>query len=306
MDPVLTANNERSAMITQLLLRRNANILEGCTPLHYAALNGHFPVVESYLEYGADFEAKDNEQWTVLQHAVWQGHEKIVKLLLEKGANTRARAENGWIPLHQATWNGHVAVVELLLEAGADPNEPDDEGETALHQAAWRGDPAVMKFLLQKNADPNLRDRSGSTALHQAASNGSESAIKVLLDEGGDPRVEDNDRRKPHSIAEENFHHAIAGVLRDWETDKYGREVLPDTENVPETQKPGSNVDSAILAILSAEPGRIKIEPYGQAGYATPSKVVLTVGDKINNYFMKTGPIGDMFKGKDGIEMDLR
>lgn len=85
MDPVLTSSEERSAILTQLLLRRSAKILEGCTPLHHAALNGHLLVVESYLECGADFEAKDNEQWTVLHHAVWQGHEEIVKLLLEKG-----------------------------------------------------------------------------------------------------------------------------------------------------------------------------------------------------------------------------
>lgn len=298
---LMRAATTGNAQVTQLLLQRKANIqsrdMEGCTPLHHAALNGHFSVVKSCLENGADFEAKDNEQWTVLHHAAWQGHEKIVKLLLKKGANVRARAENGWTPLHQATWNGHRVVVKRLLEAGANSNEPDDEGETALHQAAWRGHPAVIKFLLQEDADPNSKDRTGSTALHQAASNGSQAVTQVLLDEGADPRVEDNDGRKAHSIAEENFHHGIAKLLRDWETETYGKEVLPDSENVPQTPKPGSHVDSAVIAILSAKPDTIKIEPYGQAGFSTPSKIVVTVGNNINKYFMKTGPDGEMFKG---------
>lgn len=302
---LMRAATTGNAQVTQLLLQRDANILsrdmEGCTPLHHAALNGHFSVVKLYLEYGADFEASDNEQWTVLHHAAWQGHEKIVKLLLKKGANVRARAENGWSPLHQATWNGHVAVVKRLLEAGADPNESDDEGETALHQAAWRGHPAVMKYLLREDADPNSKDRTGSTALHQAASNGSQAVTQVLLDEGADPRVEDNDGRKPHSIAEENFHHAIAKTLREWETETYGQQVLPDTENIPQTPKPSSHVDSAIISILSARPDSIRIEPYGQAGFSTPSKVVMTVDEKVSNYFMKTGPDAEMFKGNDGI-----
>ena len=220
-----------------------------------------------------------------------------MKLLLKKNANIHARADNGWTPLHQATWNGNSAVVRRLVEGGADPNESDDEGETALHQAAWRGHVTVMRYLLQQDANPNAKDRSGSTALHQAASNGSQSVAQLLLDEGADPKVEDNDGRKPHSIAEENFYHAIAKILRDRETEMYGEEVLPDTDNVPQTPIPGSHVDSAIISILSARPENVKIEPYGQAGFSTPSKVVVTVDGKVENYFMKTGPDGEMFKG---------
>ena len=298
---LMRAATTGNAQVTELLLRRNASVtskdMEGCTPLHHAALNGHFSIVKLFLENGADFEARDNEKWTVLHHAAWQGHEKIVRLLLKKGADLHARAENGWTPLHQATWNGNRAVVKKLVEGGADPNEPDDEGETALHQAAWRGHAAVMKYLLQADANPNARDRTGSTALHQAASNGSEAVAQLLLAEGADPRVEDNDARKPHSIAEENFHHGIARILRDQETEMYGEVVLPDTDNIPQTTIPGSHVDSAIVSVLSVKRENIQIQPYGQAGFSTPSKIVVTAGSKVSNYFMKTGPDGKMFKG---------
>ncbi|MCJ1357990.1 MAG: hypothetical protein MMC33_007988 [Icmadophila ericetorum] len=290
-----TGNTE----ITQLLLAANARVevrdMEGCTPMHHAALNGHAPIVELLLERGADFEAEDNEGWTILHHAAWTGHEKKVKFLLKKGANVHARAENGWTALHQATWNGHSPVVRRLLKGNADPNETDGEGETALHQAAWRGHAVVLKLLLGAAAEPNLKDRSGQTALHQAASNGAKDVVQLLLDEGADPRIEDNDGRKPHSLAEENFHHSTAKILRDWETKVYGEETHPDTDNIPKTSLPGSHLDSAIIKLLSADPETATIEPYGQAGFSTPSKVSDGRG---SIFFMKTGPDGEMFKGE--------
>ncbi|MCJ1472419.1 hypothetical protein MMC13_001067 [Lambiella insularis] len=288
--------------VTQCLLEASANLeikdMEGCTPAHHAALNGHASIVELLVQYGADFETQDNEHWTVLHHASWNGHEKTVKYLLKKGANVHSRAENGWTALHQATWNGHVAVVKRLLKGGADLNEIDDEGETALHQAAWRGHVAVLKILLEEDADPNLKDRSGQTALHQAASNGAKEVVQLLLDEGADPRIEDSDGRKPHSLAEENFHHSTAKVLRERETELYDEEIFPDTDNIPKTSLPDSHVDPAIIEALSADPATATIEPYGQAGFSTPSKISVVVSGKSSVYFMKTGPDGDMFKGE--------
>ncbi len=300
-DALMRAATNGNVEVVRLLLAKDANVtikdMEGCTPMHHAALKGHASIVKLLVERGADSEDRDNDGWTVLQHASWNGHEKTVRYLLKNDANVHSRAENGWTALHQATWNGHATVVGRLLKGGADPNETDDEGETPLHQAAWRGRPAVVELLLQEDADPNLRDRTGQTALHQAASNGSKAVVQLLLDVGADPRVEDDDDRKPHSLAEENFHHQIAKTLRDRETEVYGDEVLPDTDNIPKTSLPNSHVDSAIIALLSADPETAMIEAYGQAGFSTPSKVTTVKDEKTSVYFMKTGPDGEMFKG---------
>lgn len=287
--------------ITRLLLSKSANVkvrdMEGCTPLHHAAANGHSQVIKLHLEHGSELEAKDNESWSVLHHAAWNGHEKTTRYVLKKGVALNSKADNGWTALHQATWQGHSAVVGRLLREGADPNEVDDQGETALHQAAWRGHVAVMKLLLEEDADPDSKDRSGQTPLHQAASSGSTVVVQLLLDKGADPRAEDNDSRKPHSLAEENFHHSTAKILRDKETEIYGKEVLPDIENIPKTSHPGSHLDSAVIAALSADPNTASIEPYGQAGFSTPAKILLIVNGKTSRYFMKTGPDGEMFQG---------
>ena len=296
--------------VTRLLLSKAASVkvrdMEGCTPLHHAAANGHTRIVKLLLDHGGDLKAKDNESWTVLHHAAWNGHEKTTKYVLKKGADINSRADNGWTALHQATWNGHTAVVGRLLQEGADPNETDHEGETSLHQAAWRGHIAVINLLLEEDADPNLEDGTGQTPLHQAASNGSKAVVQMLLDKGADPRVEDKDGRKPHSLAEDNFQHRTAKILRDKETVIYGEEVSPDTDNIPRTSQPCSRLDSAVIAVLSADRSTATIEPYGEAGFSSPSKVVINVNGNVSTYFMKTGPDGELFKGKLGFSRVLR
>lgn len=299
---LIRAANNGNMEVVQLLLAKDANVtikdMEGCTPMHHAALKGHASISKLLLERGAHPEDRDNDGWTVLQHASWNDHEKMVRYLLKNGANVHSRADNGWTALHQARWNGHATVVGRLFKGCADPNVTDDEGETPSHQAAWRGHPAVMKLLLDEDADPNLRDRTGQTALHQAASNDSKAVVQLLLDEGADPRVQDDDNRKPRSLAEENIHHQIAQVLRDRETEVYGDEVFPDTDNIPKTALPDSHVDSAIIAILSTDPETAMIEAYGQAGFAAPSKVTTVNEGEVSVYFMKTGPDGEIFKGR--------
>ncbi|KAI4260827.1 MAG: hypothetical protein L6R42_003858 [Xanthoria sp. 1 TBL-2021] len=259
----MQAATTRNVALTRLLLSKVRD-MEGCTPLHHAAAFGHLQTVRYMLECGADLEARDNERTA----------------------------------LHQATWKDHRAVVERLLKEGASSNETDDEGETALHQAAWRGHSELTKLLLDHGANLNPKDRTGQSPLHQAASNGSIAVVNLLLEKGADPRAEDNDGRKPHSLAEENFHHSCAKILRDKEMDLYGREVLPDWANIPRTSHPPAHLDSAVIAFLAVDQSRASIEPYGQAGSSTPSKVVINVDGETSTYFMKTGPDEHMFKGE--------
>lgn len=287
---LMRAATTGNVAVTRLLLSKSANPkvrdMEGCTPLHHAAAFGHTQIVRLLLECGADLEARDNERWTVLHQAAWNGHEKTMRYVLKKGGDISAKADNGWTALHQATWNGHRAAVRRLLEEGADADEADDEGETALHQAAWRGHSVLTKLLLDYGANPSPRDRTCQTPLHQAASSGSIAVVNLLLERGADPR------------AEENFHHSSAKILRDKEMEVYGREVLPDLANIPRTSHPGAQLDSAIIAFLAVDQSRASIEPYGQAGFSTPSKVVTTDDGKTSTYFMKTGPDERMFKGE--------
>ena len=73
--------------------------LEGRTPLHIAAWQGHTAMVELLLRHGADVNATDREQRTPLQSAAWQGHENVVWLLLKAGARSDQPCSQGATPL---------------------------------------------------------------------------------------------------------------------------------------------------------------------------------------------------------------
>lgn len=74
--------------------------------------------------------------------------------------------------------------------------------------------------------------------------------------------------------------------------------MLPDTDNVSKTLLPDSHLDPAVIVILAADSNTATIEPYGQAGFSTLSKISIVKDGKISVYFMKTGPGGEMFRGE--------
>lgn len=74
--------------------------------------------------------------------------------------------------------------------------------------------------------------------------------------------------------------------------------VFSDCDDIPKTSHPSSHLDSAVIAVLLSDQSTATIEPYGQAGFSTPSKIVTNVKGKVSTYFMKTGRDGEMFKGK--------
>ena len=120
-----------------------------------------FPLVERFLNGGADPAAKDD---------------KGVPIVFLAFSNTRndPLVRGGLLP--------------LLIERGAPVNEFDDEGETLLmHTLNYRNADNVVKFLLDHGADPNLQDKNGETALMQASTR---TAVDMLLASGADPNLQ--------------------------------------------------------------------------------------------------------------------
>jgi hypothetical protein len=88
--------------------------------LHIAAAEGKLPVVERFVDLGADINQAIEIEGTPLEQAASGGHLDVVKYLVKRGASL-AVPHPDFNPLYSAIYEGHTDVVRFLLSAGLDP-----------------------------------------------------------------------------------------------------------------------------------------------------------------------------------------
>ncbi|KAF4158277.1 hypothetical protein CNMCM6936_005011 [Aspergillus lentulus] len=226
------AENGHEAVVKQLLDKGADPDLEDLfqrTPLSWAAENGHEAVVKLLLDKGADIDTISLDGLTPLSWAARYRHEAVVKQLLEKGADPDLKGRNGRTPLSWAAKNGHEAVVKQLLDKGADIDTRDEDGQTPLSWAAENGHEVVVKQLLDKGASPDLRDRYGRTPLLRAARKRHEVVVKQLLTKGADPDLKNKYGQTPLSSAARNGHEVVVKQLLDKGADIDTRDKIGQT-----------------------------------------------------------------------------
>ena len=133
----------------------------GYTPLHWAAVRGHWEALEMLVAEGAEVNALGGDGGTPLHLAAHHDRPDMVRLLLEEGADLAVQNQWGRTPLHVAARRNCDLVAALLLSRGADPNATTREGWTPLHVAEMAGHPRVRDLLLAHGSDPDRRDEQG-------------------------------------------------------------------------------------------------------------------------------------------------
>ena len=133
---------------------KNPKSIGNSTPLHQAALNGHFNVVELILN-----SVRDKNP------SVWMGC--------------------GITPLHRAAENGHVSVCELIMSHLKDKNPRDDNGNTPLHSAALKGHFELCRLILDNiKLDQDLSSLNNNvwkTPLDLARRRGHTEIIELIM-----------------------------------------------------------------------------------------------------------------------------
>lgn len=229
---------EGAEQVTRFLLARLpcmatcASSRDGSTPLHYAAFQGHAPVVRRLMAAGARLEARVvSSGETPLHFAARHGHAQACLPLLElptSGAEASSaeglslQRADGCTPLFLASYLGHLDVVRILLRSGADPAVGNPlQHKSALHGCAEGVDShansdvsvAVMEALIEANADPNARARNGWRVLHSIAASGNASLCDLLLRRGASPSAASEDGVTPLVVAATFGHEAIVHSL---------------------------------------------------------------------------------------------
>ncbi|CAH8560796.1 unnamed protein product [Dicrocoelium dendriticum] len=111
----------------------------GISPLHFAAMNGHFSSCEALLCAGISRDARTKVDRTPLHLAAQEGHADIVELLLRSGADIGAKDMLQMTALHWAAERGHTPVVQMLMRFGADAHVQNKFEMTPLDIADFKG-----------------------------------------------------------------------------------------------------------------------------------------------------------------------
>lgn len=149
-----------------------AQTKDGLTPLHYAAIHGHYDVAVILLRNTATVDTETaTMSWTPLHYAADNGQASVVELLLRGGANIHAKDRLGWTPLHFAAMGGHKTVVQKLLARGANIHMEDKNGWTPLKFAAVNGHRALVELFELLVPKAKASDNSGLSLELQAARN---------------------------------------------------------------------------------------------------------------------------------------
>jgi ankyrin repeat protein len=146
---------------------------DGWTPLTigYKTDARYYDEGAGYLvEQGADVNTPipETPKYTPVHIAAKEGYWDLLELLLERGALIIQAEGTGESPFHFMVWDDEVhSGTKTLLKHGADINAQDSEGSTLLHKL-FKVDPRryykdIVQFLLESGADLSIRDKQGKT-----------------------------------------------------------------------------------------------------------------------------------------------
>ncbi|KAK3616177.1 hypothetical protein LTR56_026125 [Elasticomyces elasticus] len=214
-----------SLPMLELVLNEKASLKDrspaGYSPLHFAALHGHQPMVEKLLALKVPWKAQtkkageaalhmaiaaghtstalaliahkdanvtiqDADNQEPIHHAVRKGDTKVMVSLLEQGAKLSSANKYGWKTIHLAAAYGHTALLAECMTRGISVEEklmtPSFKPEKRTNQAARRGYWAEIRW-----------PHAGSRPLHLALEFGHDEVARMLI--SGGAKLEETDSR---------------------------------------------------------------------------------------------------------------
>lgn len=219
----------------------------------WAVESNNMKKVKAWLDEGLDPDFMTRPLGTGLMIAAWNGNIPMMEFFVERGANPRRANENGEQPLQLAAWGGHLDAVKWLLDHGAMLNR-DGNHWSALHYAVFNGHNELANYLLERGADVNARSPNRSTPLMLAARENREELTKVLLEAGADTKAMNDWGDTPLTMAMRYDHFRLGKMISSPE--EFAIAVKAPKENFGEAQRSASapsEIEELLRKIREAE-----------------------------------------------------
>ena len=155
---------------------------------------GNLNAARGWLDEGLDPNFEADRIGTGLMIGAWEGNRPMMELFLERGADIGKANRRGEQALQLAAWRGQIDAIRWLLDHGARVNR-NGKDWSALHYAVFAGHTDIVRLLMERGADINARAPNDATVLMMAAREGREELAKTLIDAGADVRLT-NDRNE--------------------------------------------------------------------------------------------------------------
>ena len=191
---------------------KNPGNAVGFTPLHYAALNGHFKVCKFIIKLLTNKNPGDKTGSTPLHYAAHEGQTRICKLIMEYLEDKNPANNYGWTPLHLASSKGQLETIKLIMCHVQNKNPEDIQGYTPLQMAIELGYLEVVKYFVG-NLDVKILGDDSYTSLHSAARCGDLPLCKLLIENSKHKNSTDKNGWTPLHYAAINGHFAICEFL---------------------------------------------------------------------------------------------
>ncbi|RWS24883.1 protein phosphatase 1 regulatory subunit 16A-like protein [Leptotrombidium deliense] len=171
---------------------------DGLTALHQCCIDDSEEMMKLLIEFGANVNAKDSEQWTPLHAAATCGHLHLVKFLIIKGADLLAVNADGNMPYDICEDELTLDYIESEMAKRGITQEMIDETRAAIENEMLND----LKDIAESGKDLEYRDGQGATPLHVGAANGYLMVVEFLLDQHVSTDVVDDDMWQPiHAAA---------------------------------------------------------------------------------------------------------
>jgi len=171
----------------------NAQSVDGVTPLHLAAMCGHFDVCAYLLDNGADIHTKDKAENTALRLAILKlgganDQDRVAVELCKRGAcpagSKDAEEASGELLQLASSLDDRGAVAVALIESGCNISTLNADGQRPIHTAAFNGTTGVLRALIKAKADVNQVDDDGETPAFYADLGGHDDVLARLKQHG--------------------------------------------------------------------------------------------------------------------------